>query len=120
MSKTPDCPIYHPNDALAAVIVKAWSDEDFRARLLSGPKAGKKASTKSALEEMGVSLDDVVVLLPEEHEAFVRANKRTKKGTKKGQGQGPIVFVLPHPIVTNGKPSMDTARIAMASTCCGI
>jgi hypothetical protein len=111
MSKTEDCHIYHPNDALAAAIVKAWSDEDFKARLLSGPKAGKKASTKAALEEMGVSLDDVVVLLPEEHEAFVRANQRTKKG------QGPIVFVLPHPI---GKPSMDTARIAMASTCDGI
>ena len=113
MSKTEDCHIYHPNDALAAVIVKAWSDEGFRAKLLSGPKATKKASTKDALEGMGISLDDVVVLLPEEHAAFVRARKRTKKGP----GRGPIVFVLPHPI---GKPSMDAARIAMASTCDGI
>ncbi len=106
MSKThDDCPSYYPNDALAAVIVQAWSDPGFKARLLSGASLSNKASTKTALEEMGISLTDVVVLSPGEYEAYTRATK------------GQTVFVLPDPI---GKPSMETARIAMASTCAGI
>jgi hypothetical protein len=105
MSKTDDhCTIHHPNDALAAVIVRAWSDQGFKARLLSGANLSNKSSTKAALEEMGLSLTDVVVLSPEEYEGY---------SPTKGQ----LVFALPHPI---GKPSMETARIAMATTCDGI
>jgi hypothetical protein len=105
MSKThDDCPIYHPNDALAAVIVQAWSDKGFQAQLLSGANLMNKASTKTALEQVGIFLNDVVVLTPTEY-----------AGHKPTPGQ--TVFVLPDPI---GKASMETARIAMASTCCGI
>jgi hypothetical protein len=105
MSKTSDdCTSYYPNDALAAVIVRAWSDQGFKARLLSGANLTNKANTKAALEEAGISLTDVVVLSPEEYEGYTRT-------------KGQIVFVLPDPI---GKPSMETARIAMASTCDGI
>ncbi|MEH2550391.1 hypothetical protein V1283_007036 [Bradyrhizobium sp. AZCC 2262] len=105
MSKTKDdCTSYYPNDALAAVIVRAWSDKGFEGRLLSGANLTNKASTTAALEEMGISLDDVVVLEPKD-----------LGGYKRKEGQ--ILFVLPKVI---GKPSMETARIAMASTCDGI
>jgi hypothetical protein len=105
MSKThDDCPSYHPNDALAAVIVRAWSDQGFKARLLSGANLSNKANTKTALEEVGIFLTDVVVLSPEQYEGHTRA-------------KGQTVFVMPDAI---GRPSMETARIAMASTCCGI
>jgi hypothetical protein len=105
MSKThDDCPSYHPNDALAAVIVRAWSDQAFKARLLSGANLTNKASTIAALEEVGISLTDVVVLSEAEYAAYTPT-------------KGQTVFVLPEHI---GKASMETARIAMASTCCGI
>jgi len=105
MSKThDDCPIYHPNDALAALIVQAWSDKGFQAQLLSGANLINKANTKTALEQVGIFLNDVVVLTPTEY-----------AGYKAKPGQ--TVFVLPDPI---GKASMETARIAMASTCAGI
>lgn len=99
-----DCPSYYPNDTLAALIVQAWTDHGFKARLLSGANLTNKASTKAALEEVGISLTDAVVLSPAEFAGYTPT-------------QGQIVFVLPDPI---GKPSMETARIAMASTACGI
>jgi hypothetical protein len=92
---------YYPNDALAAVIVKAWSDPGFKARLLSGANHSNKDSTKAVLEQAGISLNDVVVLTPKEY--------KEHKGKKRKEGQ--FVFVLPDTI---GKPSMETARIAMA------
>lgn len=105
MSKSKDdCHSYYPNDALAAVIVQAWSDQAFAARLLSGANFANQASTKTVLEEVGISLDDVVVLSEAEFAAYT---------PKKGQ----TVFVLPDKI---GKYTMEVARIAMASTCCGI
>jgi hypothetical protein len=105
MSKThDDCHSYYPNDALAAVIVQAWSDPGFKARLLSGADLSNKSSTRTALEEMGISLTDVVVLSQGEYEEYTPA-------------KGQVVFVLPDAI---GKPSMETARIAMASTVAGI
>lgn len=105
MSKTKDdCTSYYPNDALAAVIVRAWSDKGFEGRLRSGANLANKASTIAALEEMGISLDDAVVLSPQE-----------LGGYKRKEGQ--IVFVLPEAI---GKPSMAVAQIAMASTLFGI
>lgn len=104
MSKTTGGISYHPNEALAAVIVRAWSDVGFKARLLSGADLGNTASTRAALEDAGIILTDVVVLTPEQYEGYT---------PKKGQ----TVFVLPDSI---GKPSMDTARIAMAETVFGI
>jgi hypothetical protein len=50
------CTIHHPNDTLAAVIVRAWSDQEFKARLLSGANLSNKSSTKAALEKMGLTL----------------------------------------------------------------
>ena len=104
MSKTTGDLSYHPNEALAAVMVRAWSDVGFEARLLSGAHLDNKDSTKAALEEAGIFLNDVVVLTSEQYETY-----------KPTEGQ--TVFVLPKKI---GKPSMDTARIAMASKVAGI
>jgi hypothetical protein len=95
---------YHPNDALAAVIVRAWSDDKFKNRLLSHPTLTNQANTIAALEEMGIYLDEPVVLELKDHAAFAPSGKQ-------------VVFVLPAP---KGKPSMDTARIAMAVTVDGI
>jgi hypothetical protein len=104
MSTKDDCHSYYPNDTLAAVIVKAWSDNAFEARLLSGANLTNQASTKTALEEMGISLDDVVVLSEADFATYTPT-------------AGQTVFVMPRRI---GKASMEVARIAMASTCCGI
>jgi hypothetical protein len=103
MSKD-DCHSYYPNDTLAAVIVQAWSDQAFKARLLSGAKLANQASSKTVLEEAGISLNDVVVLTEAEFAGFTPT-------------KGQTVFVLPDP---RGKYTMEVARIAMASTCCGI
>ena len=72
--------------------------------MLSGADLSNKSSTRTALEEMGISLTDVVVLSQGEYEEYTPA-------------KGQVVFVLPDAI---GKPSMETARIAMASTVAGI
>jgi hypothetical protein len=56
------------------------------------------------LEEAGISLNDVVVLTEAEFAGFTPT-------------KGQTVFVLPDP---RGKYTMEVARIAMASTCCGI
>jgi len=99
-----DCPIYHPNDTLAAVLVQAWLDKGFRNQLLSKPDLSNQASTKALLEKFGIFLDKPVVLEENEY-AVYKPNP------------GEIVLAIPAEI---GPASMETARIAMASTCAGI
>src|SRR5262245_57898986 len=104
---------YHPNDALAHAIVKAWTDpNDFGKRLLTlsvdGPKKKKIESTQRALAEYGVYLENPVVLTEDEY-------KRYKKERDE------VVFVLPDaPGRTEGQNSLDTARVKMAFTLRGM
>jgi hypothetical protein len=101
---------YHPNDALAAVIVRAWSEPAFRNRLVTGPSPNDVArdACKAALREAGISLRDVVVLTEDQVEDYEPAEGHENE----------TAFVLPNPI--SDAPSMDTARIAMAATVDGI
>ena len=99
-----DCPIYHPNDTLAAVLVQAWLDKGFRNQLLSKPDLTNQPSTKALLEKFGIFLDKPVVLEENEYAAYK-------------PNPGETVFTIP---TAMGRPTMETARIAMASTCAGI
>ena len=110
---------FSPNDALAQLIVEAWSNEDFRKLLLkrSGitivPEAVKAAT--DAVNAAGFNLKRAVVISEAEHDAdYVMQDPFTE-----------VVFVLPRPerigaTVVPGKTLLDTARILMACTPNGI
>jgi hypothetical protein len=104
---------YHPNDSLAMAIVRAWSDPEYKRRLLTFPEkdeadwskikdpARREMIRKSskALAEVDVFLEMPVVLTSEQYDDY------------KPKAKKEVVFVLPDPI---GGNSLETARIAMA------
>jgi hypothetical protein len=114
---------YHPNDALAQAIVNAWSEHSFREALLTFPENAKPiwdkkssadypkkiASTREALEKVGVYLENPIVLTEEQY----------RKYAKKSDDE--VVFVLPdEPSKAEGKKSLDTARVKMGVTVKGM
>lgn len=99
-------PVYnHPNDLLAGIIAKAWVNSTFKSDLLN--------ATKATLQKEGVFLDKPVVIDEAKH----------NKGYKM-QSDDEIVFVLPDaPKKASNhskKELLETARIKMAYTACGI
>jgi hypothetical protein len=115
---------YYPNDNLVFAIVRAWSEESFRARLLtfkfdesadwskfSTVDYGTMvAKTRDALAEVDVFLDAPVVLTQKQYVEY-----------KPKDPQKEVVFVLPDPsIVHDKKYSLATARVAMSVTSRGI
>lgn len=95
---------YHPNEALANAIVKAWTDDEFRRRLLTYPGSDMRnpnyQSTRDALSEMGVNIHrmDPVVLTTQQYATYRRRANQ-------------IIFVLPDPL--GSVHNLATAQVAM-------
>jgi hypothetical protein len=118
------CVSYHPNESLALAIVRAWSEESFRSRLLTFPGNPNSASwegissearqeiigrTRAALGEMDIFLDSPVVLTVSQLQGYKKKEEKE------------IIFVLPDPSMVNGKQySIATAKVAMAIQCFGM
>lgn len=90
--------------ALANAIVKAWSDDAFRTRLLTFPGSDMRnpnyQSTRDALSEVGVNIDKMVpvVLTPQQYATYRRRANQ-------------IIFVLPDPL--GSVHNLATAQVAM-------
>jgi hypothetical protein len=99
---------------IANVIVEAWSKPSYKKRLLTIPPGSPKnyriseadrARTKEALREMGISLDEPVVLTVRQF------------ATYKMTSQTEIVFPLPQP---RGKKSRSDALKTMEEHAMGV
>jgi hypothetical protein len=104
---TETCVSYHPNDKLAEIIARAWSNSEYRDRLLN--------DTANQLKQAGIFVDNPIVVTEKDFK---------KKGFQKDQH---TVFVLPDPpsdkhfeMSTIQGNLIETARVKMAYTCCGI
>jgi hypothetical protein len=112
------CISFAPNDALAQAIIRAWTDQTYRDDLLTfsdkdnwnrmsaAARAAKIRKTSEALEKVDVFLDNPVVLTAKQF------------ATYKSSSKDEIVFILPEPLST--KPTLATAKVAMAVTCRGV
>jgi hypothetical protein len=101
---------YHPNDALAHAIVRAWSDDAFKNRLLTFSENMQQRDherTRAALREVGIVIEtmDPVVVTEEQYRAYNEQDNH-------------IVFVLPNPL--GALHSMHNAQIAMCITTLGM
>ena len=97
----------YTSDALAEMIVEAWTKPEYRSRLLN------KANAKELLAQRGFYLENPVVITEDQF------NRHYKQ-----EDDNEIVFVLPDPgRVTppqEGQSLLDTARLLMAITPNGI
>lgn len=111
---------YHPNDLLAKIIANAWADDHFRAALISVEKKRNKtvknpnSATKAILQQAGIFIDNPVVL---DEATF-------NEGYTMGSDDE-VVFVLPDPpksdlTALSRESLLETARVRMAHTACGI
>ncbi|MEK6209469.1 MAG: hypothetical protein AABM64_03710 [Pseudomonadota bacterium] len=109
---------YHPNQNLALAIVRAWRESKYRDRLLTysslttqaqwaAKSAPNFSRTKDALKEVGIFLDEPVVLTPSQF----------AWGYQKVADE--VVFVLPDPLTEDGF-TMPSAEIAMVVTPLGM
>ena len=105
------CVSYHPNENLARAIVRAWSDNAFKTRLLtfeSGHADFQKPnfeSSRAALAEVDIFIERAVVLTQQQYTGYKKKDKE-------------IIFVLPDPL--GSTYSLATAQVAMAATCVGM
>jgi hypothetical protein len=104
---TETCVIYHPNDKLAEIIAQAWTDPAYMHRLLN--------DTANVFKQAGIFVEAPIVVTETEFKTRV---------LNKDQDN---VFVLPDPPSEQhfDKSAMqgnliETARVKMAFTCCGI
>jgi hypothetical protein len=120
--KIPECISYSPNENLAQVIARAWSDASFKEKLLTFSLGTRKADWKKispqaraamlrktgeALGEFDVLIDNAVVLTVEQYASYK-------------MNETEVVFVLPEPLSKQAHRSLATARVAMALHCCGV
>jgi hypothetical protein len=101
------CVSYHPNDKLAELITQAWLDEGFKERLLK--------NTAEVFQQVGLYIENPLVIT----ETDFRNNTYVKDEK--------VVFVLPNaPSAEHFTKSstqgnlLETARLKMAYTLCGI
>jgi len=102
------------HDDLANVIVEAWSNPEYKKRLLTIPSGSPKdykisgadrTRTKKALEEMGIFLDEPIVLTVRQFATYKMTSKTE------------IVFPLPEPL---GKKSRAEALKKMEEHALGV
>ena len=108
---------YPPTDALADVIVKAWSDANFRQQLLQrdrdgAPTPNAVTAATAAINGAGFDLERAVIISEKEHDDdyTMRANNE-------------VVFVLPNSDRARTTPAhslLTTAKLLMAATPNGI
>ncbi|MGV3635804.1 MAG: hypothetical protein ACO1NY_15760 [Pseudorhodoplanes sp.] len=107
--RAPVADFSYQNDALAEMIVEAWSNERFKNGLLTD-----KAFAKTQLAERGIYLQNPVII---DEETYWR-NKHTKAKDDE------VVFVLPDKDRTGtpreGHSLLETARLLMACVPNGI
>jgi hypothetical protein len=104
---TETCIFYYPNDKLAEMIAQAWADPAYKDRLLN--------DTANVFKQSGIFVENPTVVT--EAEFKTRSFKRDQH----------MVFVLPDApserhfdkSATQGN-LIETARVKMAYTCCGI
>jgi hypothetical protein len=104
---TETCVVYHPNDKLAEIIAQAWTDSGYRDRLLK--------DTANVFKQAGIFVEDPIVVTEAEfktqnfnkdqHKVFVLPDPPSEKHFDKSAIQGNLI---------------ETARVKMAFTCCGI
>ena len=103
------------HEPLAKVIAKAWSDPDYRTRLLTIPHGAHdgykitdddRARTKKALKEMNIVLSDPVVLTPSQFATYEMASTTE------------VVFPLPDH--HGGLASMHEVNAAMDDSLLGV
>jgi|SRR5215472_3631877 len=100
----------YQNDALADLIVRAWTDTTFGNQLTSGP--GRAAAAKAALDDRGIHMKDPMVITEAEYYA----------GYTMSDPDG-VVFVLPNGTradTTAGHSLLEVAKLLMACTPNGI
>ena len=96
---------YPPSDALAQMIVEAWANENFKARLLD------RKNAKELLAARGFFLENPVVITEDQYyNDYIMENKNE------------VVFVLPQKPgqCPPGQNLLDTAKLLMAITPNGI
>ncbi len=102
----------YQNDALADLIVKAWTDQNFGNQLTQGNSAARAAAAKQALDDRGVHMKDPIVITEDEYYA----------GYTMSDTDG-VVFVLPNGTradATAGHSLLEAAKLLMACTPNGI
>lgn len=104
---TETCVVYHPNDKLAEIIAQAWIDAEYRDRLLK--------DAANVFKQAGIFVENPIVVTEADFK-----NRKYNRDTDK-------VFVLPDaPSEKHFEKSIiqgnliETARVKMAFTCCGI
>jgi hypothetical protein len=102
----------YQNDALAELIVKAWTEPPFRNQLVNGTPAVRMNNARTVLAARGINLTNPIVLTETEfNEGWDR------------DVVDQVVFVLPDPsraTMTAGTPLLETAKLLMACTPNGI
>ena len=77
----------YESDALAQLIVAAWTTPNIRNDLTSGTNANRSAAAKTALADRGIYLEQPIVITEKEYEdGFSLADANLPNG---------VVFVLP-------------------------
>jgi hypothetical protein len=111
------CVSYHPNEALALAIVRAWSEPNYKSRLLSFSETEhgnfanpNHTNSSAALAEVGVYIGEPVILTEKQYPEYLNFVKG-----------GPIpkaLFVLPETL--GGTFNIATAQTAMSMVCRGM
>ena len=104
----------YQNDALADLIVKAWTDKPFRDSLTkqSNTEAQRSQTAKDALDDRGVHMTKPIVITEDEY----------YQGYTMADDAG-VVFVLPDPAradIGSGGSLLEVAKLLMACTPNGI
>jgi hypothetical protein len=105
----------YESDALAQLIVDAWTSTPIRNNLTTGTMANRSGAAKTALSDRGIYLEQPIVITEQEYEnGFSLADASLPNG---------VVFVLPNLArapTTSSKPLLETAKLLMAITPNGI
>jgi hypothetical protein len=100
----------YQNDALAEMIVKAWTDSTFYDGLILGTPAQRSTFARAALRERGINLTYPIVLKEQEFDDGWDRDDPNE-----------VVFVLPkRSRATQGTPLLETAKLLMGCTPNGI
>ncbi len=110
---------YHPNEGLALGIVRAWTDNSYKDRLLSFPPPAPPdyanphfTSSSAALAEVGVYINEPIVVTEAQYPDYL------KFLSIHGQPIPKALFVLPDPLGTTF--TLATAQAAMVMTPLGM
>jgi len=102
----------YQNDALADLVVRAWSDAGFLNGLITGTPAQRINHAQSALKQRGINLSSPIVLTEQEfYDGWLADN------------DDEVVFVVPNisrAVTTAGTPLLETAKLLMGCTPNGI